>query len=245
MSKLPQPLGPDGANEDLDTASGARSGTAVTQIVEFLKADIFNGALAPGQRLISRDLVERFNISRGPLREAFRQLAAERLVDLVPNRGAIVRRLSTSDVKNIYEIREALEGYVAGKAAANIDQGSNRADFAAIYERGRRHHTDPVFSQFIVDNRDFHQKLVVLCGNEELGALIDQYQLPMLVVQLRQLIGTDQVIQNSMVEHDQIAEAVLAGNAADAQRAMVAHLRHSCQLILGLPSLNESPSTWI
>lgn len=235
----------DSSVDQSDDALVARSGTTVSQIVDILKADIFNGALAPGQRLISRDLVERFNISRGPLREAFRQLAAERLVELVPNRGAIVRRLSAKDVANIYEIREALEGYVAAKAASKINEGSNRDDFLRIVERGRRHYTDPVFADFVVDNRDFHQKLVTLCGNDELSDLIDQYQLPVLVIQLRQLIGTDQVIRNAMVEHDRIAEAVLAGDSTEARAAMVAHLRHSCELILDLPSLSERTPRWI
>lgn len=212
------------------------------QVVEILKAEILGGRLAPGQRLISRDLVERLNISRGPLREAFRQLAAERLVDVVPNRGAIVRRLSAEDVKHVYQIREALEGYAAGQAAARIHLGSNRKEFSAIVKRGRRHAERPVFAEFVIDNRDFHQGLVKLCGNPQLGELIDQYQLPVFMIQLRQLIGTDQVIKNALVEHEQIAEAVLAGDSAKAYRAMVAHLRHSCQLMLGLPSLNEAPA---
>jgi len=225
-------------SEEATPSGGVRSGETVSQIVEILKAEIFSGRLAPGQRLISRDLVERLNISRGPLREAFRQLAAERLVDVIPNRGAMVRRLSATDVKNVYQIREALEGYAAGQAAARIHLGSNREEFAAIVERGRRHNENPVFAEFVIDNRDFHQGLVKLCGNPQLGELIDQYQLPVFMIQLRQLIGTDSVIRNSLAEHDRIADAVLAGDSAKAYRAMVEHLRHSCRLMLGLPSLN-------
>lgn len=211
-----------------------RNGETVGQVVEILKKQILDGRLVPGQRLISRDLVEQLNISRGPLREAFRQLAAERLIDVIPNRGAIVRRMDVQDIENLYQIREALEGLAVRLAAKKIDEGDNRAFFTAVLERGRRHNEHPVFANFVVDNREFHQAIVHLSGNPQLGELIDKYQQPVFMIHLRQVISNDQIIKNSLAEHEAIAAGILAGDPDAACRAMEAHLRHTASLIVNL-----------
>ncbi len=219
--------------------SVARSGETVRKIVQMLKEQILDGRLAPGQRLISSDLVEQFGVSRGPLREAFRQLDAERLIDVAPNRGAIVRRLDVVEVKELYQIRMALEGFAARLAAEKINESDHRAYLTAVLERGRRHRTNPIFSAFITDNRDFHQAIVHICGNPELGKLIDKYQQPVFMIQLRQIIGTDQVIANALDEHERIAQGILSGSPEAAYLAMQTHLLHSSQQILSSPALNN------
>lgn len=219
--------------------STGRSGETVGKIVQLLKEQILDGRLAPGQRLISTDLVEQFGVSRGPLREAFRQLDAERLVDVEPNRGAIVRRLGATEVKELYEIRIALEGFAARLAAEKINEGNNRAELEAVLEKGRRHKLNPVFAAFISDNRDFHQAIVRICGNPELGMLIDKYQQPVFMIQLRQIIGTDQVIAHALDEHEAIAQGILSGSPEAAYLAMRTHLLHSSELILSSPALSN------
>ncbi|MDO8695181.1 MAG: GntR family transcriptional regulator [Sheuella sp.] len=217
-----------------------RSGETVSKIVEIIKAQILDGRLAPGQRLISTDLILELGVSRGPLREAFRQLDAERLIDVEPNRGAIVRRLDAIEVKDLYEIRIALEGYAARLAAEKINEGNNRAHLTQVLEKGRRHRTNPVFAHFIADNREFHQMIVQIGGNAELGKLIDKYQQPVFMIQLRQIIGTDQVMTHALDEHEKIAEGILSGSPEAAYLAMQTHLHHSSQLILSSPALSKN-----
>jgi DNA-binding GntR family transcriptional regulator len=228
---------PATADSGGDIESAGRSGETVERIAFELKSRILEGRLVPGQRLISRDLVEQLGISRGSLREAFRRLEADGLVDVVPNRGAVVRSLSAAEVAHVYQIREALEGYAARMAAQNIDIGDNRARFVAVLEQGRVHNERPDFQRFIVDNRAFHQEIVRMCENPQLGELIDKYQLPVFMIQLRQLIGSAQMMKNALAEHEDIAEGVLAGNPDMAYQAMKRHLWHSADLILQLPAL--------
>lgn len=216
-----------------------RSGETVSKLVELLKQQIIDGRLAPGQRLISTDLVQEFGVSRGPLREAFRQLDAERLIDVEPNRGAIVRRLDAREVKDLYEIRIALEGYAARLAAEKINESHNRTYLKEVLERGRRHRVNPIFANFITDNRDFHQAIVQIAGNAELGKLIEKYQQPVFMIQLRQLIGTDLVMTHALDEHEEIAEGIFSGIPELAYLAMQKHLHHSSQLILGSPALSK------
>lgn len=218
--------------------TAGRTGETVERIASELKSRILGGRLAPGQRLISRDMVEQLGISRGSLREAFRRLEADGLVDVVPNRGAVVRSLSAAEVAHVYQIREALEGYAARVAAQNIDVGDNRARFLAVLEKGRVHLERPNFQEFIVDNRAFHQEIVRMCGNPALGELIDKYQLPVFMIQLRQQIGSAQMMANAIAEHDDIGAALLAGKPDDAYQAMKRHLWHSADLILQLPALS-------
>ena len=76
-----------------------------------------------------------------------------------------------------------------------------------------------------------------MSGNTQLGELIDKYQLPVLMIQLRQTIGSDQMIRNSLAEHEAIASGILSGNPDTAYLAMKRHLWHSADLILALPTM--------
>jgi DNA-binding GntR family transcriptional regulator len=80
-----------------------------TQVVEAVRAEILSGQLAPGQRLIERELCERLDVSRNTLREACRQLEAEGFLDIPPHKGPVVAVLSDDDARGIFEIREAIE----------------------------------------------------------------------------------------------------------------------------------------
>src|SRR3546814_18478030 len=91
-----------------------RSGDTVERVAAILKEQILDGSLAPGQLLISRDLIEELGISRGPLREAFRRLAADRLIELIPTRGAVVRRLSRDRKRVVYGKRGSVRGDIGG-----------------------------------------------------------------------------------------------------------------------------------
>jgi DNA-binding GntR family transcriptional regulator len=217
--------------------AGGRSGETVERVAADLRNQILEGRFAPGQRLISRDIVELTGVSRGSLREAFRRLEADGLVELVPNRGAIVRKLSRDEVVKVFEVREALEGFSARLAATRINLDDNRARFTAVLDQGRVHAVRPVFQGFITDNRAFHQEIVRVCGNPQLGELIDKYQLPAFMIQLRQTIGVEQMIGNSLAEHEDIAAAILAGDPDAAYEAMKRHLWHSAEMILKLPAM--------
>jgi DNA-binding GntR family transcriptional regulator len=164
-------------------------------------------------------------------------LEADRLVDVIPNRGAVVKKLTQHEIRQLFQIREALEGQAARLAALHIGIADNRTVFSAVLEHSRRHWRQPVFTEFVVDNRAFHQEIVRLSGNPLLGELIDRYQLPVFMIQLRQQIGSEQMIRNAMAEHDAIAEAILAGDGDAAYNAMKRHLNHSATLILSLPTL--------
>ena len=83
------------------------------EVLDALRGSIVSGRLAPGARLIERELIAMTGVSRTVIREALRQLEAEGLVDVVPHRGAVVRELTVAEARDLYAIRALLEGLAA------------------------------------------------------------------------------------------------------------------------------------
>ncbi len=204
-------------------ASGAPAhGETVTHIVALLRDDILTRRAAPGERLVESDLTSRFGVSRGPIREALRRLAAEGFIEHAPNRGAIVRRLSLQDVHELFQIRAELEALAARIAAAAAADGAKRARFEAaiapIYDEKTREPCD-----YLSENAEFHAAIMDLAGNRRLRDLSLRLHLPLIMAQVADAL-TPAALQASVREHRALAAAILARDEAAADAAMRAHL---------------------
>ena len=114
------------------------------QVAHRLRQMLVENRLAPGAKLNERELCEVLNVSRTPLREAIKMLAAEGLVELLPNRGAIALQLSETDVLNTFEVMAGLEGQSGELAATRITDGRTRRDPRhAFRDDGRLHAARP------------------------------------------------------------------------------------------------------
>lgn len=218
----------------LGSAAGARRGKIVDDIIERMREAILAGRIVPGQRLVANDLTTQLGVSRGSVREAFQHLAADGLVDLIPNRGAMVRRLSRDHVRELFEIRINLEGLGAKLAAEHIDEGDHRARFLAVWEETKPDGSSWSWSNFMRQNRIYHQTIVGIGANKQLSQLIENLHLPIVMFQVGQSMQPDKIV-SSHKDHIRIADAILAGDAAAAQNAMEDHLRASASWILQLP----------
>jgi DNA-binding GntR family transcriptional regulator len=202
-----------------------RHGEAVDVVFETIREGIISGRFAPGQRLVLRDLIEEFGYSRSTFREAFRRLAAERLVSLVPNRGVAVQRLTPQEMADLFEIRELLEGQAARRAAERIGEADHRRRFLAMWEKVRR--SDPgERAAFIEHNQLFHGTIVELAGNTRLPEMLNRLQIPILMFQWRTIM-TRQETELSQAEHETIAKAILDGRPDQAESAMRKHVRRA------------------
>lgn len=211
-----------------------KRGETVDFVVHHLVDGILHGRFAPGQRLVTRDLTEEIGIGRGSVREAFRLMAAEGLVDLVPNKGATVRRLSRSETGELFQIREVLEGLAAKLAATRIDEGDNRQVFEAMWQKLHTAGHGAPWDVFTELNRLFHQTIVRIGGNQQLEDAIDKLQLPIMMVQVGRLMGKTNVAASENA-HSEIADAILAGDVPRAEQAMQRHLRELGAWVLSLP----------
>lgn len=204
--------------------------TAVEQVVQHIRNGVRLGRYAPGQRLTEVDMTRELEVSRGPLREAMARLAAEGVVEIEPYRGAIVRRLTEVDLRELYDVREAIEGQAAALAARRVAAG---VDAAALKDEHRWQAAMNAadIGTYMDENIAFHDAVVRLSGNRLLISLTEQLHtntFRMQVLNLIPLASRDASVR----EHAEVARAILAGQDEEAERAMRHHVRESCQLVV-------------
>src|SRR5664279_4532721 len=104
------------------------------QVLDFLRQSIISGRLAPGSRLVERELIAMMDVSRTVIREALRQLETEGLVATVANKGPVVRELSAVEARDLYAVREVLVGLAARLFVLNAEKGQIEALRKALDE---------------------------------------------------------------------------------------------------------------
>lgn len=219
----------------LTADSNQRRGQTVDDIVDRLREAVLAGRIVAGQRLIANDLTEQLGVGRGSVREALQRLAADGLVDIVPNRGAIVRRLTREQVRELFQIRVNLEGLGARLAAEHIHESDHRQRFLAVWDEVRPDGAQRSWALFMRQNRLYHHTIVSLGGNGQLSRLIDNLQLPIVMFQVGQAMQPENS-ERSYRDHITIADAILSGDPDAAETAMQNHLRGSAEWILQLPN---------
>jgi DNA-binding GntR family transcriptional regulator len=201
-----------------------------------LRRMIATGQLAAGQALIETDLAQRLAVSRPTVREALRELETEGLATRSRARGLAVRRLARSDVRELYDIREALEALAAAGAARSLSHAARGARIA--FEQQLALWQSVVASGQIVAfseaNRQLHALILNACGNSHLPRLMDQTLIDLFSAQLRGWIAPPLVVQAAR-EHVRLLQALLAGDSSAAEREMRAHVRASAATVLALP----------
>ena len=212
-------------------------GAMVAHIVERLRDDILAHRLSPGERLVECDLTARFAVSRGPVREALRRLAAEGLIEHAPNRGAVVRRLSAREIRELFQIRAEMES-LAARLAAEARDAAERERFAEaiqmIFEEAPRR-----LAVYLDENAAFHEAIMRLADNRQLQELSMRLHLPLIMAQVGDAL-TVEVLRTSVHEHRAIAAAILARDPAAAVAAMRAHLQRAAALALARGAADES-----
>jgi DNA-binding GntR family transcriptional regulator len=204
-------------------------GATVAFIVERLRDDILAGRLRPGSRLVECDLTARFAVSRGPVREALRRLAADGLIEHWPHRGAVVRRLGEREIRELFLIRIELEA-LAARLAAATRAPDRRARFVAS--------TKPIYAvaprnscEYLKENAAFHDAVMALADNLQLRELAARLQLPLIMAQVGDVL-TPSVLEASVREHRSIAQAILDHDPEAASARMRAHLERAAALAL-------------
>ena len=219
----------EGEAAELAAEGRPAHGATVARIVERLRAEILDHRYEPAERLVENDLTRRFGVSRGPVREALRRLAAEGLIEHVPNRGALVRTLGRDEIRELFEIRIELEA-LAARLATVACEGARRREFerriAPIFDASER---EP--SAYMRENAEFHSAVTTLSGNQQLGQVANQLQFPLVMAQVRDVL-TREAMQDSVREHREIAAAILSRDAAAADAVMRHHLQRAEALAL-------------
>jgi DNA-binding GntR family transcriptional regulator len=154
---------------------GATSGPIIRPalhdtLVTRLRDMIIGGVLEPGSRLHEGQLGVLLGVSRTPLREAIKSLAGEGLVDLVPTRGAVVKRFSAKDVKDMLVVLKSMEE-LAGALACENATDRQIASVRAMHDQMIRCYEARDRMQYYKLNQDIHTSIVALSGNEPLAGV--------------------------------------------------------------------------
>jgi len=192
-------------------------------VYERIVQAIVSGVLASGAILHEVSLARQLNVSRTPVHEALRRLAADGLVEHLPNRRARVAMFSQQTLRDIYDLRALLEQAAAERAATRLSENEIeklRKDADAI----RSARTDAEFTKLALKfDLTFHDALAEACGNEHLRKEIAKYR--RLVQAFCRMTGTPDILREAFVEHQEVLVAIEKRDGKLAGEKMAAHIQ--------------------
>ncbi|MDB5899538.1 MAG: GntR family transcriptional regulator [Ramlibacter sp.] len=200
------------------------------QVAQRLRQMLVEGRVAPGAKLNERELSELLNVSRTPLREAIKMLAAEGLVELLPNRGAIAVSLTESDVQNTFEVMAGLEA-MSGELAAQRITPEELAEIQAMHFEMMAAYTRRDLSAYYSINARIHDAISQAAKNPVLATVYQQVNARLQALRFRSNQDGDKW-KRAMKEHEMMIEALAARDAAAMREVLLAHLRNKRDVVL-------------
>lgn len=199
------------------------------EVTERLRDMIVEGRLTPGARVNEAALCEQLGVSRTPLREALKILAAEGLVDLLPRRGARVAGLSATELGELFEVLSGLERTAAELAALRASE----ADLARLEElqaRIEQHHDARNRHDYAHDNHALHETIVALAGNAVLKEVHARLMTRVRRARYMALLSQERW-DESVAEHAAILAALAARDARRAGELMHRHVARTGEVV--------------
>lgn len=199
-----------------------------------IRGGILDGTLELGARLPEEDLAARAGVSRTPVREALRKLAAEGFVTFAPNRGAQVATWSDDDLEEIFGLRALLESHAAAQAATRIAAGDLAAldTLADRMEHAAAQATPGALDRVAELNNRFHRTILDAAGSRRLHALLDTVIVLPLVHRTFHRYTTA-ALRRSMNHHRELLAAFAAGDGEWAATVMRTHVLAARAVLLG------------
>jgi DNA-binding GntR family transcriptional regulator len=197
-----------------------------------LKDQIISGDLAPGSRLIELSIAADFGVSRTPVREALKRLAAENLVLADPARGMIVHAPDAGEIEDVFIVREALDGLAARLAAHRITP-SELSRLRLIVDTMRQAIQSDRREQIVIANQRFHDVIYAAAGNAMLARVASD--LRDFVRRFSTLpFASPERVEHVLAEHEAILAALEAHNPEAAQSASNGHLEAAREYLVRL-----------
>jgi DNA-binding GntR family transcriptional regulator len=190
---------------------------------------ILSGHIAPGERIVQEKIAAEINVSRTPVREALLRLEQEGILEISGRSGFTIRQINAAEVGQIYQAREAVEGY----AARLVSEAANPAQYLRIEKVILRE--EKLSSQNVEDyfhaNRRIHRAIVEETGNRYMLEQFDGIWNRGISFRLFAAIDTAE-LGASLAAHHVLLDAIKSGTPNEAQRAMILHIRDGLHLQL-------------
>ena len=201
-----------------------------SRVLDNLRQAILDRKLAPGQRLIERELVELTGVSRTSIREALRELAAEGLVTTIPNKGTIVAQVSLEEARQLYQVRSVLEGLAGRLFVENATDAQRRALATSFRAVERAASKDSAI--WLAAKDKFYDILFEGGGNEALRAISSQLHARINLLRSLSLTRPGRALE-AVAELADIVAAVAANDAEAAAKACSRHVDNAGEAAFG------------
>ena len=200
------------------------------QVTQRLREMLVESRIAPGAKLNERELSEVLQVSRTPLREAIKRLAAEGLVELLPNRGAIALELSEADVRHTFEVMAGLEAQ-SGELAAERITDAELAEIKALHYEMLAAYTRRDLSAYYQINAAIHRSFNAAAKNPVLTATYNQVNARLQALRFRSNQDGDKW-QRAVDEHIAMVQALEARDAAALRQVLMQHLDNKRNVVI-------------
>lgn len=201
------------------------------QAAHRLRQMLVENRIAPGAKLNERELSAVLNVSRTPLREAIKMLAAEGLVELLPNRGAIAVELSEDDVLNTFEVMSGLEAQSGELAAQRITE-AELAEIKAMHYEMLAAYTRRDLPAYYTLNAAIHSAINAAAKNPVLTVTYKLVNARLQALRFRSNQNCDKW-RTAVQQHEQMIEALSARDAAAMRTVLLAHLNNKRDVVIG------------
>ena len=195
------------------------------EVAELLRQRIFRRELEPGSWIDEVKLSQEYGISRTPLREALKVLAAEGLVTMKVRRGAYVTEVSENDLAEVYHLLSLLESDAAGVVAQRATDAELK-ELKALHAELEAALGDR--EKFFAVNERFHMRLLDIAGNKWRNQMVADLRKVMKLNRHNSLLKSGR-LQESLAEHRAVMEAIEKRNAATAMKRMQEHFRNGLE----------------
>jgi DNA-binding GntR family transcriptional regulator len=224
----------------------AADASLVDRLAATIQARVLSGEIVRGARLPQEALAAEFGVSRTPVREALRKLQAAGVVEVLPNRGAVVRGPSAREIRESYEVRAELEGLAAALATARMGDADLlrlreaeerfRSSVGQLVAGLRRRASDAPWDEhddWVRANDLFHQAILESAGNLRLAELLGDLRRSFpRELTWSALSANSRRLEDNVLQHGAILDAIERGDAAAARDHMTAHIRTAGELVL-------------
>lgn len=198
---------------------------------QIIRDKILTGVFLPGERLKEEELADEIGVSRTPIRDALRSLAADYYVTNIPNHGTFVTEWSVGDIEDIFELRSMLEGYAARRAAtrATPEQIAQMKTQVARIDAALQTPGAMDIDSFLDANRKLHALVTEAAGSERLSLMITRLvEQPVVARTAIQYRESDLIRSNN--HHRELVEALETGDTSWADSVMTSHIQAAYQI---------------
>jgi DNA-binding GntR family transcriptional regulator len=200
------------------------------QVYEAIVADIVEGKLRPGGRIIQEEIADQLGVSRQPVQQALLLLRNERLLHDGPGRGLIVAPLDLAHVRHMYDVRAVLEGLAFRKAAV-INSDRARRLGPALIDRGRETVARGSVAEMVAADMTLHNFIYELADNPLIGPTL-QPQWTYTQRVMGEVLMRDETPRNIWDQHERMIDAVVAADGDEAERLAREHIMESADFMI-------------